>query len=200
MKYLFLLFLLYFTNLVIAQQDTGHIGNVKIYLGKEFNSKDMAVIRNYHDSINNTHIGETYVPFFFNTLDGENLTNESVKGKVLFIAFWYETCHCWDYKKLEEFYNSMKDNPDFKFVAVTFEGNLIQEFLAEQHVDFPIARIRYERDAQILNYHNGFPSFIIIDKEGKVAALSGMKIGDTDKYGTADLLKLCATTTDLLIK
>jgi hypothetical protein len=184
-----------------AQTDTGHVGNIKTYLGKVFTTREISSLSKHYDSLNNSHIGEEYVPFILNTNTGEALTNENVKGKVLFIAFFYETCNCWNYQNLNEFYNAMKDEQDFLFVAVTSEGNMLDEFIKNEHINFPIARVSYIEDQRRLNYNNGLPSFVIINKEGKVACIKNSDIGTKRPIGGyVDLLKLCNYTTDLLTR
>src|SRR5689334_6260117 len=141
MRLLFAILFLICSTASFAQKDTGHVGNVKVYPGKEFSQHEISAICKQHDSINNSYVGEPYVPFFLNTNTGENINNESITGKVLFIAFFFETCHCWDYKKLEAFYNSIKDEPGIQFVAVTNEGDIVQDFIDQEHISFPIARV-----------------------------------------------------------
>src|SRR5579872_1254530 len=68
--------------------------------------------------------GTQYVSFEMTTLDGRRLTNELCKGKVVFMDFWFEGCRgCREeFGKLNESYDSLKNNPDNKPLSILLKS------------------------------------------------------------------------------
>ena len=136
---------------------------------------------NNYDSIFKSHVGRTYVPFDITTTDGKHLTNQSCKGKIVILNFWFEDCGgCrGEIKHLNALYDSLKKDPDIEFVAVTFDKEeTLPPFIKTFKLHYPIATISSQNEAYRMNYRMGFPTNIILDKSGKVAM---MKMGISDK-------------------
>ncbi len=111
------------------------------------------------------------MPIDVTTLEGKHITNESCKGKVTFLNFWFETCAgCMqELPELNKVYDSLKDDPNFQFVAITFESKeSIPAFLKDHNMPFPIACVKSEAETKRLNYRNGYPLNIVLDKDGKI--------------------------------
>lgn len=137
----------------------------------------------YADSVNKAATGREYMPYSLHTRDGDLLCTENGRNKVTMLVFWYPTCHCWNYEELNKLYESLKDDAQFRMAAVTFEQNMVAGFLEQEDFRLPIAFVRWQNDCVRLNYGNGFPSFVIIDKKGRVARLGVNKLGDNAEYG-----------------
>lgn len=133
--------------------------------------------------------GSAYVPFEMTTLDGRRLTNELCKGKVVFMDFWFEGCRgCREeFGELNELYDSLKNNPDYIFVGVTFDKpETLPEFIDKYKLRYPIASVS-EDAIKEMNYKEGFPTKVIIDKNGNIAYLGMISIGSVDnpkQYGS----------------
>lgn len=136
---------------------------------------------NNFDSIFKSHVGKQYVPFDITTTDGKRLTNESCKGKIVILNYWFENCGgCrGEIKYLNALYDSLKHDPSIEFVAVTFDKKeTLPAFIQTFKLRYPIATIPNQYEAYRLNYRMGFPTNFIIDKAGKVAM---MKMGISEK-------------------
>ncbi len=122
------------------------------------------------DSINKSIIGTDYVPFSITTLDGKVINNAYIKGKVTFFSFWFKGCHpCLDeFDELNELYKNINNDTNIVFVAITFDKEEeITDILSKYNVTFPVACVP-KKEVRRLNYNRGFPSVVLIDKQGKV--------------------------------
>ncbi len=138
------------------------------------------------ESVYRNITGTAYVPFDLTTLDGKRFTSASCIGKVTFINFWFEGCvPCRnEFAKLNELYDSLKDNPSYQFVAVTFdEKEGLRDFIRQFGLRYPIATVNDQWEEKRLNYQLGYPTSIILDKDGKVGYI-GMK-GITENDNSA---------------
>ncbi len=116
------------------------------------------------------------MPFNVTTIGGKNLTNASCKGKVTFINFWFQGCApCrGEFGKLNEIYNTYKDNPNFEFVAITFDpAATLPDFVAKNMIGYPVAAVD-QKESKRLDYRMGYPNSLILDKKGNIAYI-GMK-------------------------
>ena len=103
--------------------------------------------------------------------DGKHtLVNENLKGKVVFMNFWFEACYpcIAEFKALNELYEKFKDNKDFVFVSFTFENaKTIKEVRKRYDINYPIYTLK-QSDINKLNKETGYPTNIILDKKGNV--------------------------------
>ncbi len=127
--------------------------------------------------------GTPYVPFEIITLDGKKVTNDYFKGKVTFIDLWFEGCAgCREeFGKVNELYDSIKINPAFQFIAITFDSlQTIPGFIKQYGLRYPIATTGGDNDKfGKLKYGMGCPSKIILDKGGKIAFIGMKDIGSS---------------------
>lgn|GEM_PF-707098 len=151
--------------------DTGEVHGVKIYSGKGFSDEEMSTIFGHKDSMNDEHIGEKYVPFDITTTVGQHFNNASCKGKVTVLFFWMVTAGYDHIPPINKIYDSLKNNPNFQLISVTDEGELVPDFLKQNDVHFPIAYVDREVEARRMNYGNGFPSYVILNKAGIVISV-----------------------------
>lgn len=123
------------------------------------------------DSINNALTGTGYVPFNITTLDGKQIDNASIKDKVTFFSFWHRYCApCLaEFDELNELYGHFRNDTNVVFVAITFDRKEdITDVLKKYKVIFPVATISSQNEAYRMNYNNGFPSVILLDREVKI--------------------------------
>lgn len=122
-------------------------------------------------------MGKKYMPFDVTTLDGKRLTNASCKGKVTFINFWFEGCQpCrGEFGQLNNLYDSLKDNPHFQFIAITFDPKeTLPDFVLKNNIHYPVATVEDQAESKRLDFRMGYPNSIVLDKTGKIAYI-GMK-------------------------
>jgi len=201
MRHITILVLLLLHLTSFAQKDTGYVKDVKIYLSKEFTPKEISTLTKFYDSVNDTYIGKQYVPFILKTTNGDVLTNESIKGKVTFIAFWNASyARTWEYDKLNRLYDSLHKNPAFEFISVAIQENLLDEFVKEHDPHYPITFVRDKHAMDILNYSNGIPSFVIIDKDGKIVLVRRGGITEKDQFIGIAFHRIYALINWLLIR
>ena len=166
---------------------------ISVGVSAQLNPKDIsnnggndAVNIFYHiDSTIKVIQGNDYMPFDITTLDGRRLTNESCKGKVVFITFWHTGCtSCLSETQINHLnmlYDSLGNNPSFQFVSVTFNPSETAATAKNKYnMMYPVATTNNVDECYRLNYKTGFPAQLIIDKNGKVAYLGIGMIGNSD--------------------
>lgn len=100
-------------------------------------------------------------------INGNTIKLRDLKGKIVVINFWFTTCPpcIMEIKDLNKIANKYKKN-GVVFLAVTFDNkDKITPFLKEHPFYYKIIS-----DATIIRKYgiNGFPTSILIDKEGKI--------------------------------
>jgi peroxiredoxin len=112
-------------------------------------------------------IGHPYQEF---TITSENraVDNQSLKGKVVLINFWFEGCHpCMtEMEALNELFNKMKSNKDFIFISLTWDSKEAIKRVKEKYtLDFEVFSAS-GKECQRLNFGCGYPTSIVLDKTG----------------------------------
>ena len=143
------------------------------------------------DPVNNERFGTDYVPFSITTLDGKKLDNHSIKGKVTFFTFWFKNCApCLsEFDELNELHSHFRNDTNVVFAAITFDKKEdITDVLEKYKVTFPVATISSQEEAFRMNYRKGFPSVVVLDKDGKIRR-SGVTtiVANDDKDSLATL-------------
>jgi thiol-disulfide isomerase/thioredoxin len=120
-------------------------------------------------------------PSFTVRSGGNTLSNKLFKGKTVLINFWFEGCHpCMaEMEALGELQERLKDNKDFLFISFTWDNpEAIKRVKEKYGIAFPVIETTDE-ECHKLNFGNGYPTNIIVDKTGKIKYLhSG---GSTNK-------------------
>jgi peroxiredoxin len=115
------------------------------------------------------NIGKQYPEFNFTTIKGETISTATAKGKVTLVNFWFKDCSpCRaEMEWLNELYDSLKSNPDFQFISIARETkDVLPGYVNFFKIQYPVVSLV---DCYKYNYNSGFPTNIIIDKQGKVA-------------------------------
>ncbi len=105
--------------------------------------------------------------------DGHLLSKDSLKGKVVFINFWFEACPpcIAELEALNNLYKEFSSNSDFEFLSFTYESPARIKFLKKKyHIKYKIASVSTQ-ECYRLNQNNGFPTSIILDKGGIIRHL-----------------------------
>ena len=116
--------------------------------------------------------GKPYVDFSLKSLAGELYNNNNCKGSVTLLFFWFESCvGCREeFREVNEFYDSLKNDKGVRLIAVTFENEReLPGFIDKYHLKYPIATTGDMDKFAKLKYGMGCPSSIVLDKDGKIA-------------------------------
>jgi peroxiredoxin len=103
--------------------------------------------------------------------DGTNLTNDSIKGKVTVLKFWFTTCMpcLTDIHKLNDLVKEFKDVNDILFIAPALDRKpAIEKLIAVHPFNFQIAYSAMDV-SQKYNKQHVYPSYFIINREGKIS-------------------------------
>jgi thiol-disulfide isomerase/thioredoxin len=122
-----------------------------------------------HDKSNRELINKPFPPFSY-TDRGEIIDNNYLKGKTVFINFWFEACApcIAEFEAFNEMYTKLKGNPNFEFISFTFEtSEKAEEIKNKYQIKYKIFSIRRE-ECYRLNNNNGFPTSMIIDSLGLI--------------------------------
>lgn len=96
------------------------------------------------------------------------VTNESIKGKVVFINLWFEACKpCMaEMDALNELYKKLKDKNDFEFISFTYENQeAIQRVKEKYNIKFPVYSVSV-KECMRLSPETGFPTNLLLDRKG----------------------------------
>jgi peroxiredoxin len=112
---------------------------------------------------------------------GDSLRLSDLQGKVVFIDFWYVSCHPCQLAApaIEKMYEEFGGDGDVVFLGINpydkAESNFLKKFLESREVQYPILLV----DAAIPKSYEvpGYPTFFIIDREGTIR-WSGVGYGE----------------------
>ena len=119
--------------------------------------------------VHEERIGKEFPVSSFKTIDEEVLSAAELRGKVIFINFWYKGCPpCMTEMKglnlLYEKYNS----ENTVFIMITYENpNTIREVSKEYGLKYKMVSVPIE-EISSWDVICGFPSSFILDREGKI--------------------------------
>lgn len=117
-------------------------------------------------------VGKPFPDFNINA-DSVEYSNSTLKGKVVFINFWFATCPpCLaELDELNKLYTRFKDDNNFEFISFTFEDPAKIESVKKSYgMLYKVISISKD-DCYRLNLNNGFPTSIILDKDGNIKLL-----------------------------
>ena len=119
--------------------------------------------------------------FTLPTPDGSTLTLSALKGKYLLLDFWGSWCH-WCIKgipTLKEFYEKRGDKIEFLSIACNDTEKKWKEAL--ETYELPWLQVRNDGDLDVSAAYAvaGYPSFYIIDPEGKIEKIF---CGESDEF------------------
>jgi cytochrome oxidase Cu insertion factor (SCO1/SenC/PrrC family) len=131
-------------------------------------------------------IGKPYDTFSFRAKDSSVFSNASLKGKVVFINFWFEACPpcVAEFDELNALYLKYKDDPKFMFVSFSSDSpETVSAVQQKYHITFPVISISKE-ECYRLNQQNGFPTSIILNTAGKIKFMHTGGSLEKDKINT----------------
>jgi len=122
-------------------------------------------------------------PLFYVKTDGVTWTNDSLKGKVVFINFWFENCPpcIAEMAPLNELYQKVKDSSKIAFLSISTESpEKIKLLKAKYNIPYTVASLS-NKECYRLNQDNGYPTTIILDKNGVIRFLKSGGYMDQEK-------------------
>lgn len=117
-------------------------------------------------------IGNSFPNFVASNKDGK-INNESLKGKVVLINFWFEGCSpcIAEFPALNELAEKLSSNKDFRFISFTWNNpETVQRVIKQYHLRFPVFSVK-DDECMRLNQGCGYPTSILLDKQGKIKYL-----------------------------
>jgi len=115
--------------------------------------------------------GKPFPKFEFNDLEGNVVSNETMKGKIIVIKCWYIHCAACvkefpDVNKLAEKY---KNRNDILFISLAEDTpQQLKSFLSKKPLSYSVVPNMKIYMNETLHL-NAFPTHFILDKEGKIA-------------------------------
>lgn len=115
--------------------------------------------------------GKAFPEFSFKDLNGNLVTNESMKGKIIVIKCWY--IHCTpcirEFPQVNELTEEYKDRKDILFVSLAEDSpEQLKVFLARKPLSYSVIPNMKEYMNEALQL-NSFPTHFILNKEGMIA-------------------------------
>src|SRR4029079_10181332 len=114
-------------------------------------------------------VGKAY-PEFKITNEKRTVDNQTMRGKVVLINFWFEGCHpCMaEMEALNNVFKKMESNKDFVFISLTYDNQeTIKRVKKKYDLKFEVFPVS-NKECERLNFSCGFPTSIILDKSGIV--------------------------------
>lgn len=121
------------------------------------------------DSAIQAAIGKPYPAFELVSLDGKVATEQDLRGKVTLINFWFSACApcVKEMPYLEAFYNKYKNNPQVQLLSFARDHEAVARDAVAQY-KIPYAVYTVGNDYLRLNFRSGFPTNIIVDRQGNM--------------------------------
>lgn len=115
--------------------------------------------------------GKPFPKFSFKDLNGNVVSNESMKGKIIVIKCWYIHCAACikEFPEVNQLTENYKDRKDILFVSLAEDNpEQLKAFLARKPLSYsviPNMKIYMNETLQL----NAFPTHFILNKEGMIA-------------------------------
>jgi peroxiredoxin len=120
-------------------------------------------------STSNVSVGKQMIPFKAADLSGNTISNETFKGRIYVLNFWFVACKpcMMEIPELNEMVKKYKDK-NVKFIALALDNaDVIKKFIgntAFNYTQIPEAKVITMQDMGI----NIFPTHVIVDENNKV--------------------------------
>jgi len=152
-----------------------------------------------NDSIVQLNVGKQFPSFTVQTLNGKIISDKDLLGRVTIFNFWFQYCvPCIaEFDALNALYQKFNDNPAFQFISFTSDSaEAANESVIKYKLSFLVCPIT-EKECFRLNFNEGFPATIIVDKSGKIVLIKSGGSIEKDKI-EIDIQKLASIIDRLL--
>lgn len=115
--------------------------------------------------------GKPFPKFSFNDLDGNLVSNETMKGKIIVIKCWYIHCAACikEFPEVNKLVEKYKDRKDILFISLAEDTpEQLKVFLARKPLSYSVIPNMKEYMNEALQL-NAFPTHFILNKEGMIA-------------------------------
>jgi len=112
-------------------------------------------------------IGKRAPDFKMTDLNGNEISSETTKGKVVVLNFWFVSCKpcIAEIPELNEVYKTYKNNSDVVFASITFDKKeKVDVFLKKHPLQYPV--VSDAKEICTLFNTSGYPTNLVIDKNG----------------------------------
>ncbi|WP_069677453.1 TlpA family protein disulfide reductase [Formosa sp. Hel1_33_131] len=112
-------------------------------------------------------IGKPAPNFKMTDLNGNEISSETTKGKVVVLNFWFVSCKpcIAEIPELNEVYKTYKNNTEVVFASITFdEKEKVVTFLEKYPLQYPV--VSDAKEICTLFNTSSYPTNIVIDKNG----------------------------------
>ena len=127
-------------------------------------------------------------PMTFRNPDGELISTEKLKGKIVFINFWATWCPpCLaELPSIQNLYDRYKDDNRVVFIIADVDNKVAESisFLNKRSIQLPVYAPAGTMDPAL--YQGTLPTTLILDKEGKVL----LKHSGIGRYDTPAIIEL----------
>jgi peroxiredoxin len=128
------------------------------------NQEAFDILKNYEME------GKPFPEFSFKDLEGNLISNESMKGKVIVIKCWYIHCAACikEFPKVNALVSKYKERKDILFISLAEDTpEQLKTFLARKPLSYsviPNMKVYMNEKLDL----NAFPTHFILDKKGKI--------------------------------
>ncbi|WP_299128885.1 TlpA disulfide reductase family protein [uncultured Winogradskyella sp.] len=146
-------------------------GKAYIQLRKASKEEKEMIMKMTKEQINDTDmLGKPISTFNLTDINGNKITSENTKGKVVVFNFWFTTCKpcISEIPELNRIHKKYKDNDSIVFASITFnEKPKVEKFLKKHAISYPL--VTDERAIISAMGISAYPTNIVIGKDGKIA-------------------------------
>ncbi len=115
-------------------------------------------------------VGRAFPNFNGLSITGDTLNNQKLKGKLVFINFWFANCPpCRaEIRALKRLYTKYKDSVEF--IAVTYETPTVIKTIRDKEKFFFTHISMPQKSIDSLQIVSAYPTSVLLGKDGKIAA------------------------------
>jgi len=120
-------------------------------------------------------IGKEFCVFESTTLKNEPISNTSLVGKITIVNLWFEGCApcIVELEALINLFNKYNSNNSFQFFSFTIDDEEVaRKAVNKYEIPYIVSSISSVL-AHKMNFNKGFPTNMIISKEGKIIYYKG---------------------------
>ena len=124
-----------------------------------------------------TWIAKPVAEVGFKDLQGNKWSISSLRGKVVYLNFWFTGCApcVKEIPDLNAIHAKFADNPDLVMLSLAYDDeSKLRDFLKKSPINFPVACIPFEvlKKLAMPTSSIGFPTHLIIDRTGNLIIAS----------------------------
>ena len=124
-----------------------------------------------------SQIGKSIHPFDFQDLTGRHWKSSELRGMVVYLNIWFTGCPpcVQEIPSLNTLFNELSDKSDIVMLSIAFDNpGILKKFMTTNPIKLPLASVPIEQIKQLasVNGNIGFPTHLIIDRDGNLAVAS----------------------------